>query len=202
MTLKAVFFDMGGVIVRTEFQAPRQHLAERLGMEYEDLVKAVFNSESGLQASLGTLSEEKHWEAVARRLKQPASNWRSISAEFFAGDVVDHTIIDFLRGLRPHYRTGLISNAWSGLRAYLLKQKIEDAFDEMIISAEVGMMKPDPRIYHLALEKLGVAPAESVFVDDFPENIAAAREVGMQTIHFTDPDQDLKALKHLLNDHR
>ncbi|MGE5464663.1 MAG: hypothetical protein ACM3PS_14980, partial [Syntrophothermus sp.] len=71
MTIRAVFFDLGGVIVRTEYQAPRQQLAERLGMEYDDLDRIVFNSETGHQASTGAITSEQHWEAVMKRLKRP-----------------------------------------------------------------------------------------------------------------------------------
>jgi putative hydrolase of the HAD superfamily len=88
------------------------------------------------------------------------------------------------------------------MREYLVGQKIDDAFDQLIISAEVGIMKPDARIYQLALEKLGVAPAEAVFVDDFAVNIEGARAVGMYAIQFTRPDQTVEELKKLLNDHR
>jgi putative hydrolase of the HAD superfamily len=72
----------------------------------------------------------------------------------------------------------------------------------MIISAEVGVEKPDARIFQIALEKLGVAASESVFLDDFAENIAAARALGMQTIHFTQPEQALVQLEKLLANHR
>jgi epoxide hydrolase-like predicted phosphatase len=71
----------------------------------------------------------------------------------------------------------------------------------MIISAEIGVMKPDERIYQIALEKLGVKPSESVFLDDFPKNVEGAIAVGMQAIHFTQPEQALKELKQLLAAH-
>jgi epoxide hydrolase-like predicted phosphatase len=202
MTIRAVFFDLGGVIVRTEFQAPRQHLAERLGMEYEGLLRLVFESETSRQASLGLLSEDEHWAAVIRRLHLPESQTRVVRDEFFAGDVTDIALLDFMRSLRRKYKVGLISNAWSGLRPWIVSRKFEDAFDAMIISAEVGVMKPDARIFQVALEKLGVAPSESVLLDDFPENVAGARAVGMQAIHFIQPEQALKELQHLLANHR
>jgi FMN phosphatase YigB (HAD superfamily) len=78
MTIRAVYFDLGGVIVRTEYQAPRQHLAERLGMEYEALSKLVFESETSRQASIGQLSEEEHWAAVMRRLHLPESETQAM----------------------------------------------------------------------------------------------------------------------------
>ena len=114
--------------------------------------------------------------------------------EFFAGDCADTALLDLLRSLRPERKVGLISNAWSGLRAFISGQKFGDVFDEMIISAEVGLMKPDPRIYHLALDKLGVQPGESVFLDDVLVNVEAARSVGMSAIQFTQPEKALEEL--------
>ena len=202
MSIKAIFFDFGGVIARTEFQAPRQHLAERLGMEYEDLVRIVFESETARQATVGKIDEEVHWAATLKALKLPADGREALTSEFFGGDVIDRELIAYLRGLRLQYKVGLISNAWSGLRNYITSQGFADAFDAMVISAEVGLKKPDAPIYHLALEKLGVAPAEAVFLDDFIENVEGARAVGMQAIHFQQPEKALAELKLILQDHR
>jgi epoxide hydrolase-like predicted phosphatase len=198
VSLRAVYFDFGGVIVRTEFQAPRQHLADRLKREYEDLEKAVFESESARQASVGKITEEQHFSSVMQRLHLPVSDARSFADEFFSGDVTDMELLDLARSLRKTHKVGLISNAWSGLRAWMTGRKMTDAFDEMIISAEVGLAKPDPRIYQLALEKLGVRAEESVFLDDFKENIVGARAVGMQAIHFVEPKTAIAELQALL----
>jgi epoxide hydrolase-like predicted phosphatase len=195
--IRAVFFDLGGVILRTEYQAPRQHLAERLGMEYEDLVRLVFESETSRKASVGAVSEEAHWETIARRLNRPQET-DAIRSEFFAGDVVDRGLVDFIRSLRPRWKTGVISNAWSGMRDFLTVQKFEDAFDGLVMSAEVGVAKPKAEIYLLALEQLKVSPGEAVFVDDFIENVEGARAVGMSAIHFKEPETAIAQLKKLL----
>ncbi len=202
MTIRAVFFDFGGVLVRTEFQAPRQHLSERLGLEYDDVVRIVFESETAGQASIGTITEDQHWEAVMRRLHLPMSETAAIRDEFFAGDVIDRELLDGLRDLRKTYKIGLISNAWSGLRPWIVSRKFDDAFDFMVISAEVGVAKPDARIYQYALEQFDVAPAESVFVDDFPVNVEGARLAGMHAILFTAPEPALTQLDKLLALHR
>ena len=202
MTIRAVFFDFGGVIVRTEFQAPRQHLALRLGMEYEDLIKLVFDSETAQQASVGLISEDDHWAAIIRKLHLPASETQAIRDEFFAGDVTDSHLLDFMRSLRGQFKVGLISNAFSGLRPWIVSRKFEDAFDAMIVSAEIGVIKPDPRIFQIALEKLGVRPEEAVFLDDFFENVKGARAFGMQAIHLIEPAQALEELQKLLADHQ
>jgi putative hydrolase of the HAD superfamily len=202
MTIRAIYFDLGGVIVRTEFQAPRQRLADRLGMEYEDLVKLVFDSQTAIQATLGRISEDEHWAAVVRRLHLPDTETQALRDEFFAGDVTDLHLLDDMRGLHKQYKVGLISNAWSGLRPWIGNKNFVDIFDVMIISAEVQAAKPDARIYQIALEALGVAPAEAVFLDDSAANVAGARAVGMQAIHFVQPEQALDELKQILAYHR
>ena len=198
MTIKAVFFDLGGVIVRTEFQAPRQQLADRLGLDYDDLNKLIFDSDTSLKASIGELSAEEHWVSVIQRLKRPASDRQGIRDEFFAGDIVDRTLVEFIRSLRGKYKTGLISNAWGDLRDFIVREKFADVFDQMVISAEVGAMKPDPKIFQIALERFNVKPKEAVFVDDFQVNIEGCRKIGMKGIHFKDAESTLQQLKELL----
>jgi putative hydrolase of the HAD superfamily len=199
MSIRAVFFDLGGVIVRTEYQTPRQRLADRLGMEYDDLSRIVFDSDTGLQASIGTITSEQHWESVMKRLKRPAEELTTIRDEFFAGDIIDRQLLNFLRSLRGKIQTGLISNAWSDLRDYLTREKMIDAFDHIIISAEVGVAKPDPKIFQIALEKAGVSAGEAVFVDDFYANIEGCEKIGMRGIHFEDASATLEQLKQLLS---
>ena len=198
MSIRAVFFDLGGVLLRTEFQAPRQQLAERLGIEYDDLVKIVFDSDSGIKATMGEISSDEHWDSVMKRLKRPASELGSIRDEFFAGDILDRTLLDYLRSLRGKYKTGLISNAWGDLRDFIVREKFDDAFDKMIISSEVGAAKPEPKIFQIALEQVGVKPNEAVFIDDFLINIEGCEKVGIKGIHFRDPETTLQQLKELL----
>ncbi len=198
MTVHAVFFDLGGVVVRTEFQAPREHLAERLNMTYEELSRLVFESESSRKASIGKITTDSHWEAVTRRLGRPVSEAKAIREEFFAGDVIDASLVDFIRSLRPRYKTGVISNAWPDLRDYLVEKHMDDAFDALVLSAEVGLMKPDPKIYRIALEKLGVSAREAAFVDDTPPNVEAAAALGMHGILFKEPVRALRDLKEIM----
>jgi len=201
MSIRAVLFDLGGVLLRTEYQAPRQKLAERFGMDYEDIDKLVFGggpNGTSARATLGELTEDEHWLHVMKLLKQPAEERKNIEREFFGGDVLDRSLVDFLRSLRPQYKTGLISNAWSGLRAYIEREKFVDAFDKLIISAEVKVAKPSAKIYHMALEQLQVQAGEAVFVDDVWENIQACEKVGMKGILFKGPESAIKQIKALL----
>lgn len=198
MAIRAVFFDFGGVIMRTEFQAPRQHLAERFRMDYDDIDKAVFGSESARRASVGEITEEAHWLEVLKRFRQPVTEMDTFKNEFFGGDVIDRQLIESIRSLRGKVHTGLISNAWSGLRKFLIKEKIIDVFDSVVISAEVGVVKPSAKIYAVALEQARVKAKEAVFVDDVALNIEGCEEAGMKGILFKDPLETINKLNHLL----
>ena len=200
MPLRAVFFDFGGVILRTEFQAPRQKLAERFNMDYDDIDKAVFACESSRCASLGEISEETHWLEVMKKFKLPASEAKAFQDAFFGGDVIDRELVQYIQSLRGGLHTGLISNAWSGLRGYMTKEKVIDAFDSITISAEVGAAKPQPKIYEFALQQAKANADEAVFVDDTDVNIEACEKIGMKGVLFKDPEKSLKDLKRLLKE--
>lgn len=101
--------------------------------------------------------------------------------------VPDQTMIDFVRSLRPAYRTGLLSNAVDGARREESKRYgLDTLADDLVYSHEVHLAKPDPAIYLLACERLNVMPPESVFVDDRPENVSAAADLGIHAILHVD----------------
>lgn len=191
--IKAIIFDVGGVLLRTFDQSPRQRWEERLGMKPGDAEMLVFNSEQGRMAQRGEVAEETHWQWVGERLKLSAAELAEFRRDFWAGDRLDSQLVQMIRQLRPHYQTGIISNAFEGLRRILhTKYPIADAFDNIVVSAEEGVMKPDAGIFALSLTRLGRAPHEAVFIDDMPANVAGARAAGLFAIHFT-PETDLRA---------
>ena len=201
MSIRAVYFDLGGVLLRTEDRAPRTQLAESLGLTYEAIERIVHGGGpdgSAAQASIGQLTEQQHWQNVAHALHLPEDDIRRVETAYFSGDRLDETLVAFIRALRPQRRTGLISNAWSGLRAWIVSHNFDDAFDSMTISAEVGCGKPDPRIYELALGKLDVPPAQAIFVDDVPANVDAADALGMHGIVFRQAGQVMAEINRLL----
>lgn len=200
--IKALYFDLGGVIVRTEDKQPRIQLGAEFGMTYPQIEQLAFGGGphgSGARASIGAISEEAHWVNVTRALSQSLDQRRRIQDAFFAGDKIDWNIIEFLREARKTRKVGLISNAWDGLRPWIRQQKFEDAFDHLTISAEVQIAKPLPGIYQHALNALAVTAEQSIFVDDFIENIQAANALGMKAVHFKTAEQALADVKKLLN---
>ncbi|MGH2620086.1 MAG: HAD family hydrolase [Anaerolineales bacterium] len=200
--IQAVFWDLGGVIIRTEDRTWRAAWEARLGLPPGELDQLVFAGEMGRKAAIGQGGAEDVWTWVAERLGLDAEQRADLRRDFWRGEVLDLDLVGYIRGLRANYRTGLISNAWREIRKDIeVEWRIADAFDKLIISAEVGLAKPDPRIYRLALEGLDVEPAQAIFVDDFTENIEAASALGMHTVHFENRTQAQQQVESLLKWH-
>ncbi len=184
MAIKAVIFDVGGVIVRTEDLGPRSKWEARLGLKPWGLAQLVFESEASFQASVGKLTVPDIWKSVGARLKLGEAEIAELQHDFWAGDRADQELVAFLQSLRPRYKTALLTNAWPDARLTLTKRYHLDIVDDIVVSAEESVVKPDPRIYRIAAERLGVLPEQAVFVDDVEENIAGARAAGMHGIQF------------------
>lgn len=200
MSIQAIYFDIGGVLIRTEDKTPRDRLAARLDISREEMNDLVFSGEQGLQSQRGEISEATLWDSVRQALHLPCEAMPQVRQEFFGGDRLDTVLLDCIRGLHRHYKTGVISNATPDTRRRMENRwGMADAFDAITISAEVGIMKPDARIFHIALVSLGVQPAEAVFVDDFQHNVDGARAVGMQAIQFRNRQQVIEEVENMLH---
>jgi epoxide hydrolase-like predicted phosphatase len=115
----------------------------------------------------------------------------------FAGSGPDQVMLDaVLHARQAGVRTGLISNSW-GTRRYN-REKLAELFDGVVISGEVGMRKPAPEMYTLGAQRVGLDPAECVFVDDLAFNLAPAAELGMATVHHSSAEQTVAELERLL----
>lgn len=203
--IKAVIFDMGGVLMRTFDQGPREALGQRYGLTINQLFEIVFTSESAKAAERGEKSDQEHWNWVFEKLGVPGEDQEGFVASWWAGDRMDYDLLDFINSLRPAYRTGLLSNAWLGTRQNITTHwgSLNPYFDIVVFSAEIGLRKPGHEFFNWLLTRLEVQPDEAVFVDDFSENIKAAKALGLKTVQFCSPDQAkedvLKLLDHKLS---
>ena len=183
--IKAVIFDVGGVLVRTHDRSHRRRWERRLGLDEGESESIVFNSEMGTNAQSGTITDKELWQWIGQRLHLEGEALRAFRRDFWAGDVLDADLVAYIRSLRSQYQTAIISNATDNLHRALSEEfKIADAFDVIVGSAEEKVMKPDPEIFHRTLVRLDRQPEEAVFIDDQPENVAAARSLSMHAIHF------------------
>lgn len=200
MTIKAIIFDLGGVLLRTEDFSVRERLAARLSMDRRELEELIFGGDSGDKAQRGEITVEQHWENLRDQMSYTPQELKLVVDEFFSADRLDNNLVEYVRQLHKKYKTALLSNAWDDLRQVIAERwHFEDAFDMMIISAEVGVAKPDQRIFRLTLDRLGVAAEESIFVDDFQRNVEAAQSAGIKAIRFKTAHQVRDELEHLLD---
>ncbi len=197
--IQAVFWDIGGVLVRTQDRLPRTRLAQSVGLTYTELEELVWGGERGKLAQIGKIPEEEQWRFACQEIGWSQDRAVDLKKTFFAGDQVDIELANTIRRLRPRFKTGVISNAMDGARSFLVNEaKIGDAFDSLTYSYEVGIMKPNERIFQVALSSLQVAAHEAVFIDDFEHNILGAQSVGMQAILFRSPQQVISDLEQIL----
>jgi putative hydrolase of the HAD superfamily len=183
MLTRAVIFDFGGVLLTTVDNAARHRWAERLDLDPVAMEAQIFESELMARAMIGEVSVDEMWRGVGEMLGLDAKQAQALQTDFFRGDRLNEELLDFARRLQPHYKMAILSNAWDNAREVFTDLfGLDEVFETMIISAEVGLAKPDPRIYHLALERIDVKPGEAVFLDDMRENVEAARHVGLRAV--------------------
>ncbi len=198
LAISTILFDFGGVLLRTEDQTPRRRWEKRLGLNSGALEAYIFRSLRGQQAQLGSTPWETVWQSAATHFHISATDVQQMQQDFFAGDVLDHSLVAYIRRLKPYFTIGLLSNTWHrDGRALLLQYGIADAFHFSVTSAELGIKKPDPRIFKVALERAHASPAQAIFVDDMAENVEAARALGMNSVHFTDSNGTYRQLVRL-----
>jgi epoxide hydrolase-like predicted phosphatase len=199
MTIEAVVFDIGGVLEITPSLGVAEMWESRLGLDPGEIGKRMQDVwEAG---AIGTISELDVHQAVRDRLgldtRQLEEFMGMIWREYLG--TANTELIEYVRRLRPRYRTGIVSNSFVGARereqaAY----GFENLVDVIIYSHECGMSKPDPGIYALACERLRVEPARMVFLDNYGPCVAGARDAGIQAVLYQDNAQAIKDIEHLL----
>jgi epoxide hydrolase-like predicted phosphatase len=194
---RAVFFDFGGVLTTSVWDSFADFCRNE-GLD-PDAVKNLFRTDPGAlaelrQLELGEISESEFEQAFGRRLglKDPVH----LIDSMFAGMKPDPPMVAAVKGVRAAgIRTGMISNSWS--TEHYDRKLLAELFETVVISAEVRMHKPKPEIYRLAADRLGVDPAECIFVDDLRENCEGAEAVGMTAIRHRSAPETIAELEEL-----
>lgn len=168
------------------------------GLE-RDATSRVFRNDAEcreliLGLETGTVAQEEFEPRVAALLGVAAPG---LIDRLFARARPDEAMVDAVRRARAGgIRTGLVSNSW-GTRRYP-RDLLTELFDAVVISGEVGLRKPAREIYTLGAERIGLEPADCVFVDDLGANLAPAAKLGMATVHHRAPDETIAQLERLL----
>lgn len=201
----ALIVDFGGVLT-SPLQDAMVHFADDLGIELQDLVRVALKAYAGHQDDLvhgfetGHISEEDFAREFAARLEEASGKPVEpvgLVGRIFAGMNAEEDMMEAVVAAKnAGYKTALLSNSW-GLDLYP-RDRFPDMFDVVVISGEVGLRKPDPKIFSLTIEKLGLEAERCVFVDDHPGHLKAAVDAGMTTVLHRVPDETIRELEELL----
>jgi epoxide hydrolase-like predicted phosphatase len=202
----ALIVDFGGVLT-TPLQDAFAAFADAMNVELSDLVRVLLRAYTGEDDNLvtgfemGRISEEDFSAELAARLSEVCGRpieSKDLVARLFSGMRIEQEMVTAVELARQAgIKTGLLSNSW-GTGTYP-REIIDPLFDVIVISGEVGMRKPDPEIFRVTAEKLGVHPDECVFVDDHPGHLKAALELGMKTVLHRSPKETLDELEAILD---
>jgi epoxide hydrolase-like predicted phosphatase len=198
MTIRAILFDYGQVLNAPAderwMSQHRTRLAERLRIAADDLWPYLFEGEAAQKWMTGRLSWDEFWVEVLRPagITDPAEIAVFAHEVFKGGEQINPEMASLLAELKGRYKLAVISNA-SWTEAELTEMLVgehglpADTFDVVVTSTSAGVVKPDPAIYRLALERLGVRPSEAIFTDDLANFTKGAAKLGIHTHTFTAP---------------
>lgn len=175
-----IVFDVGGVLSKDMIDTKLIDLARAHGLD-ADAVLAVKNRYRD-RADLGQISDEEFWTQILGHFDVQATS-RDAEIDTYL-ELVDGTL-DIAKTLSRRYRTAILSNdsrEMAGLRRK--KFGFDGLFNPIVISADVGVKKPDAMIYRILVDRLGVPASECVFIDNNQDNVDAALSVGMRTVRF------------------
>ena len=206
MTIRAVVFDIGGVLEITQDLSPTRSQDSitrswetRLGLPAGEI--DVRMRDAWIGGSIGTVTLDEVHQALRDRVGLDEEQLAAFMADMWREylGTANTELIQYARGLRPRYRTGVLSNSFVGAREQEQRAYgFADLVDEMIYSHECGMSKPDPRIYALTCERLGVRPQETVFLDDSEMCVTGARDAGWHAVLYTDNATVIDEIERLL----
>jgi epoxide hydrolase-like predicted phosphatase len=202
MAIKAVIFDLAGVVLFPIRGTFNSLLAERLGAPMEE-VAAVMNGRLNDLWDLGEVSDDEFYDHLLTRLNLPPEK-KDIIRKFVIDDFyIDQEMLSLIRVLRKSYTTVLLTNFPAHVHDFMRRSwHMEGAFDHVIVSADVKLIKPDPRIFQLVLNRVNCQANEAVYLDDRKINVDAASTEGIKSILFFGKTRSIAALNRVLKSGR
>lgn len=173
-----MLIDLGGVLVPDYLPAAAAAWSIRLGITQRAFLGALFGG-SDDQVLTGRVSEPAWWDIVAGRLGTGPDLLAELQQDLASREIWDEALVALMRRLHGRARTAIVSNAWPGTRARMVRAGMADIANAIVLSCETGYAKPDVRIYQAALRRLAVAPSDALFIDDAPGHVTAAESLGM-----------------------
>jgi putative hydrolase of the HAD superfamily len=187
--IDAIIFDLGNVLIAVDEPRAMGRMAARTGKTPEQIREYIRGTPHAHELALGKLSKKQFFHTVAKDLgfdgtyDEFAQIWSDVFTPI-------EPMIALAESLKTRVPRLLLSNTNAIHMDYIFEHyTFLNDFDAHVLSHEVGMLKPDAAIYRYTLEKYGLVAERTVFLDDLATNVEGARRVGMQAIHFQNPEQ-------------
>jgi epoxide hydrolase-like predicted phosphatase len=190
--IKAIIFDCFGVLLGNAYKI---HLAE---VEKQDPARAQEIRAINHASDMGILSREETAEHISALFDMDPEEFLEEQNQM---EVPNQQLLDYIKTLKPRFKVGMLSNINSRDRLSIrfAPGQLDEHFDTIVASGDEGYVKPQPKIYHIAATRLGVAATECLFIDDIAEFCEGARQVGMQAIQFITTDQAITDINALID---
>lgn len=186
--IKAVIFDFFGVLAVRDFASFRKTFFPndpQKNKQIQDLYD---------QLGLGLIGYDEFIDGLVNM----SGKSRETVLEYTEAYEPNVRLLKYIRGLEPDFKLGIISNAGADWVLKILGQSNQKLFDSIILSYRVGMLKPEPKIYKMSADELGVKLEECVFIDDIKTFCVGAEAAGMKSIWYKDYEQFKKELEKIL----
>jgi FMN phosphatase YigB (HAD superfamily) len=189
--IKAIIFDFFGVIVGDGFEFTYREAGGDPVKDREFILDLLDKTNRGL------ITTDEFRKRICDKLKITVSDYQEALKK---SEIINQTLLDYIKKeLRPKYKTAILSNVnKGGLERRVKKEVLDEYFDVIVVSADVGYIKPEAEIYQLTAAKLGVKTDECVFIDDREGYVSAAALTGMKAIYYQDFTQMKDKLQKFL----
>ncbi|MGC8572016.1 MAG: HAD family hydrolase [Candidatus Micrarchaeia archaeon] len=199
MVFKAIIFDVGGVIINFSEEMYIKWLSKKENLDQKELTDFLGNYITKME--LGSILLKEVEKAFEEKFHRPKSNFRWLEG-FRENAKINKEIVNLMKLLSSEYDIGIITNAsysrYTEFRRILFDKLVKEMKIKAIVaSCYVKTVKPDKKIYEIALKRMGVLPDEAVFIDNLKENVEGAARLGIHAIQYRDYEQLLKDLVEL-----
>jgi putative hydrolase of the HAD superfamily len=185
--IKTIIFDIGEVVVKSDFKAIYSNFGKRIGLGPDFVVE--YHNEKFHELLTGIINLEQFWKDMVDAGANPKLDFEKIwLEEGMKNREVNNELLSIIKELRKKYSVGVLTNLTPSRLILDEKIGLYSHFDYTVLSCKEGIRKPNPEFYKLALKVVSVKPEEAVFVDDKESCIKSAEEVGMKTILYAYPN--------------
>ena len=200
--IKALIFDVGGVLRlgNPSFDHPKVYrsIAKKLRVsldQYFDAIDTFY-----VKSYIGKISEKKALQLMSKNLKTTPERLRKLYiSNYRKYYVLNKKLIEFaFKKKKQGYKIAILSDQWWLSKEALVPRYFYTKFNPTIVSCEVGVRKPNPKIYRLMLKKLRLPAKQTVFIDNQKWNIPPAKKLGMKTVLFKNNKQAIREINKLL----